>query len=137
VNQYRSPKEPLELVEATRPENGAEDIVDAIRENIDKSLVCIFDITNTVRVSDTKSYPNPNVSFELGYSLQRKSNEQVFIAKRERNDSFPGADNPPFDYEHNRFIRFSTPAVAKSSLKLAVLAYLERIDFITKLKAAR
>jgi hypothetical protein len=50
--------------------------VEAIKTNIDRSLMAIFDVTNVSRVDAadlaSKCYPNANVVFELGYALSRK-----------------------------------------------------------------
>lgn len=100
----RNPKSQLVVVESTRPEDGAENIVDAIKRNIDRSLMTVFDITNVSKVSATertsKSYPNANVVFELGYALSRKRSDQILIVKKLRTGDL-GNDATAFDFAQN------------------------------------
>jgi hypothetical protein len=129
----RHPKVPLELVESTRPEDGAGNIVEAIKSNIDKCLMAIFDVTNVCSIDSTsqnaKSYPNANVVFELGYALSRKNEEQVLIVKRNRSADF-GNDLAPFDFSQNRRINYDRPAQIKNDLSEAVVSYFERLGFM-------
>ena len=124
----RNPKAEIEIVESTRPEDGAENIVDAIKNNIDRSLFCVFDITNIVSVGE-KSYPNPNVVFELGYALSKKKTNQVLIVKRARQDDFAN-DTPPFDFAQNRRIEYTQPANGKEEIRDVIIQFFEQIGFI-------
>lgn len=129
----RHPKAPLELVESTRPEDGAGNIVDAIKANIDKSLLAIFDVTNVASIDATsttaKSYPNANVAFELGYALSRKNEDQVVIVKRGRGTDFAN-DQPPFDFAQNRRLNYERPTKVKTDLMAMIVSYFERIGFV-------
>lgn len=129
----RHPKAKLELVESTRPEDGAGSIVEAIKGNIDRSLLTIFDATNVTSIDPKspfgKSYPNANVVFELGYALSRKNEEQVLIVKRNRAKDF-GNDQTPFDFSQNRRLDYDQPAKLKNDLAALVIAYFERIGFV-------
>jgi hypothetical protein len=128
----RSPKSPLLAVESTRPEDGAGNIVDSIKLNIDRSLMAVFDITNVCKVSATdqgsKSYPNANVVFELGYALSRKRADQVLMVKKVRAGDL-GNDATPFDFAQNRRIDYDRPAVATAAIAQAIVQYFERIGF--------
>jgi hypothetical protein len=129
----RHPKAPLELVESTRPEDGAGNIVDSIRANIDKSLLAVFDVTNVASIdagnTAAKSYPNANVVFELGYALSRKNDDQVVIVKHSRASDFAN-DLPPFDFAQNRRLNYERPAQIKTDLAATIVSYFERIGFI-------
>lgn len=129
----RHPKAPLELVESTRPEDGASNIMGSIRANIDKSLLAVFDITNVAGIdaSNTaaKSYPNANVVFELGYALSRKNDDQVVIVKHSRTTTFAN-DQSPFDFDQNRRLNYERPAQIKADLAATIVSYFERIGFM-------
>lgn len=129
----RSPKAEVEIIESTRPEDGAGNIVNSIKDNIDRSLMAIFDATNVVSLDskdpNSKSYPNANVAFELGYALSRKNDDQVIIVKKSRHKDF-ASDDAPFDFSQNRRINYEKPAQAKAAIKTAVIEYFERIGFI-------
>ena len=134
INDNRNPKKPLEMVESTRPEDGAEDILIAIKKNIDFSLISIFDITNVASIpqdnENTKYYPNANVVFELSYALQRKRSDQIIIVKKNRDD-FPN-NEVPFDFRQNRRLEYGQPAQMRTNLRQIILEQLERIGFISE-----
>jgi hypothetical protein len=149
INRTLSPRQTLEVVESTRPEDGAKDIVDAIRDNLNKCMLAVFDITNIIPVkpldSDTrssdgrsgakessKSYPNPNVVFELGYALAQKRAGQIVLVKRERKLDFPD-DQVPFDFSHNRRINYSEPAKLKRQIMDILINYFRNINYIKKI----
>ena len=129
----RNPKSHLLIVESTRPEDGAGSIVDAIKANIDRSLMAIFDVTNVSKVrstdSNSKSYPNANVIFELGYALSRKRADQVLMVKRTRTGDL-GNDATPFDFAQNRRIDYERPATVKTEISETIVQYFERIGFV-------
>lgn len=137
VNENRNPNKPLELIESTRPEDGAEDILLAIKKNIDHSLIAVFDITNVASIpqngDNVKCYPNANVVFELSYALQRKRSDQIIIVKKNRND-LP-SNEVPFDFRQNLNLNYDQPAQLRTSLMQIVLEQLERIGFIPQLVA--
>ncbi len=129
----RNPKAPLVVVESTRPEDGAGNIVDAIKLNIDRSLMAVFDVTNVSKVNTadqtSKPYPNANVVFELGYALSRKRADQVLMVKRNRQADL-GNDATPFDFAQNRRIDYERPANVKAAISDTVVQYFERIGFL-------
>ncbi|MCX5968199.1 MAG: nucleotide-binding protein [Cyanobacteria bacterium] len=129
----RNPKSQVIAVESTRPEDGAGNIVEAIKANIDRSLMAIFDITNVSRVDANeqagKCYPNANVVFELGYALSRKRADQVLMIKKSRSAEL-GNDSTPFDFAQNRRIDYDRPATLKQQISDAVVEYFERIGFL-------
>jgi hypothetical protein len=129
----RNPKAEIEIVESTRPEDGAENIVDAIRNNIDRSLFCVFDVTNVSSIDaqdpNSKSYPNANVVFELGYSLSKKNMNQVVIVKKARTGDFAN-DHPPFDFAQNRRVEYTQAANGRNRVRDIIVQYFEQIDFI-------
>ena len=129
----RNPKSQVGVVESTRPEDGAGNIVDAIKANIDRSLMTIFDITNVSRVDATqqasKCYPNANVVFELGYALSRKRADQVLMIKKNRSADL-GNDSTPFDFAQNRRINYSSPSDLNRQISDTIVEYFERIGFL-------
>jgi hypothetical protein len=129
----RNPKSPLTIVESTRQEDGAENIVESIKKNIDRSLMTIFDVTNVSRVDaedlTAKCYPNANVVFELGYALSRKRADQVLMIKKRRAADL-GNDDTPFDFSQNRRIEYDQPSVLRQAISVAIVGYFERIGFL-------
>lgn len=138
INENRNPRVPLQLVESVRDSDGAADIVEAIRKNIDLSVLVIFDITNVAQVLAntkegeapvaSKSYPNANVVFELGYALSRKLSTQIILIRRQRNDI--GSNEVPFDFRQNRNVPYSSEGEAKRKIKETMLKALETVDYI-------
>jgi nucleoside 2-deoxyribosyltransferase len=57
-----------------RKSKAAKDIWKEIKNHIEKSAACVFDVTGF----------RPNVVLELGYALSLKSEEQIFITFRKR-----------------------------------------------------
>lgn len=139
INGSLSPRQTLSIVESTRDEDGARSIVEAIKQNIDRSMLAVFDVTNVSRVvrngtsadtaSDEKHYPNANVVFELSYALARKRSDQIILVKKSRKVDF-GGDHVPFDFEQNRRIDYDKPANLKKDLKELLVRYFRRIAFI-------
>ena len=142
INETLSPRQTLEVIESTRPEDGAKDIVDAIRDNLNKCMFAVFDITNIAPVGEPKvgsgeskakgspkSYPNPNVVFELSYSLAQKRPNQIVLVKRERKNDF-NDDRVPFDFEHHKRVNYDTPAKLKETLKQILINYLCSVNYI-------
>jgi hypothetical protein len=129
----RNPKSPLIVIESTRPEDGAGNIVDAIKLNIDRSLMAVFDITNVSKVAveskESKAYPNANVVFELGYALSRKRADQILMAKKSRTTDL-GNDATPFDFAQNRRIDYDRPANLRTAISGTIIEYFERIGFL-------
>ena len=130
INENLNPRQPLELVAATRPEDGADDIVKAIKANLDKCLFAVFDITSVARVSDNdgKCYPNANVVFELSYTMARKKPDQVLLVKRKRADF--SQDKVPFDFEHLKRADYDAPAKLRKDVLSILKGYLERLNYI-------
>lgn len=138
INSNRKPKRPLELVESTRIEDGAKDIVTAIKQNIDKSLITVFDITNVAKVMNsnndsqvpTKYQPNSNVVFELSYALQRKNEGQIIIVKQKRDDL--ESDIVPFDIQQHKYYLYEQTGELQQQLIHIISNTLERIGWIYK-----
>ncbi len=93
----------------------------------------VFDVTNVVSLDSddpgSKSYPNANVAFELGYALSKKNNDQVVIVKKSRKNDF-ASDSVPFDFSHNRRVDYKKPAQAKEAIRSIVVDYFIKIGFI-------
>lgn len=133
INQNRSPKATLEIVESTRPADGADDIVSTIKRNLDRCLLAVFDITNTSIVPNgegkpSKAYPNANVVFEMSYALQRKRKDQIILVKRTRDDV--AVDGVPFDFSQNRYLEYKTKGQARDCIKAIIVQNLEILGFI-------
>ena len=130
INENLNPRQPLELVEATRPEDGADDIVKAIKTNLDKRLFAVFDITSVAQVpgESEKCYPNANVVFELSYAMARKKPDQVLLVKKKRADFLP--DKVPFDFEHLKRADYEQPAKLKKAVSEILQSYLQRLNYI-------
>ena len=149
INKTRNPRQPLELVLSTRSEDGAFNIVDSIKKNIDQSLLIIADITNVSQVKKLenidneqdvvevkiKCYPNANVVFELSYAFIRKNSSQIILAKKKRTDfkNTDGSvsDEVPFDFAQNLNLPYDKPSVLKDKLREIIVKYLQRITFIS------
>lgn len=140
INSNHKPKRRLELVESTRLEDGAKDIVSAIKQNIDKSLITIFDITSVAEVIKnkgedsqlfTKYYPNANVVFEFSYALQRKGEHQIILVKQKRDDL--DNDLVPFDFQQHRYYLYKEASDLKQRLTLVISNTLEKMGFIYNL----
>lgn len=133
INDDANPRQPLEIVESTRPEDGSDDIAGAIRRNLDRCLFAVFDITNVAAVNDgkkeVKRYPNANVVYEMSYALATKRPEQILLLKHARSDA--GPDAVPFDFEHNRRVDFSKPTKLTSDVDRILRDYLGRLNFMS------
>jgi hypothetical protein len=145
INDNMSPRQKLEIVESTRPADGAKDIVEAIQDNLNKCMFAVFDITNVAPVmlvegaekveaspnptEEPKCYPNANVVFELSYALARKRPDQIVLAKRVRKEHFKD-DRVPFDFDHNKRIDYSQPAKIRKDLKDILIAYFRSVNYI-------
>jgi hypothetical protein len=133
INNNLNPRQPLELVEATRPEDGAADIVQTIKANLDRCLFAVFDITSVAKVPvdvevEQKSYPNANVVFELSYAMARKKPEQVLLVKKKRTEI--GPDKVSFDFEHLKRLDYDTPAKLKKPVLDIIKGFLQRLNYI-------
>lgn len=130
INEHFNPRQLLELVEATRPEDGADDIVKVIKTNLDKCLFAVFDITSVAKVigDDEKVYPNANVVFELSYAMARKKPDQVLLVKQTRNEL--NLDAVPFDFEHLRRQNYDRPARLNASVLEILRSHLQRLNYI-------
>lgn len=140
INKNLNPKVEIELVEATREEDGVKDILQAIKEKIDRCLFAVFDITNVAIVDkeggevvkgkqEAKQYPNANVVFELSYALSRKRFDQMAFVKKERDELKP--DKAPFDFEHYKILSYDKPAKMKSDLKTIIVEAFNRFNIIS------
>lgn len=102
----------LEIQESTSDLPGFVDINNAIFQRIEKCDFFIADLSIVENVSN-KKIPNPNVCFELGMMMGRHGESRIFGMY---NDDY--IDNPsielPFDFSHNRAMRFKTNDTSKS-----------------------
>ena len=138
INDTKSPKAQIEIVESTRAEDGAKDIVQAIKDNIDKSLIIVSDITNVSGILENagtlkaggKSYPNANVVFETSYAFLRKELNQIILVKRKREEL--SNDETPFDFSKNRRLDYKNKAEIKESLKKVIEGILDQINYLEK-----
>jgi hypothetical protein len=145
INDNLGPRQQLELVEATRPEDGADDIVKAIKSNLDRCLFAVFDITNVATVpaksavpgeetdqtdpnDKAKCHPNANVVFELSYAMAHKKPAQVLLLKQKRTEL--GEDKVPFDFEHLKRLNYDKPATLKKDIQGVLTGFLQRINYI-------
>ena len=141
INANLAPRKEIEIVEATRPEDGSNDIVQALKSNIDRCMFAVFDITNVSQVIDNKPpadqepeetakcYTNANVVFEVSYALSQKTPEQVLLLKHNRSKDL-SSDETPFDFTHNKRLDFDKPAKLKKDIQDIVIGYLRRHNFI-------
>ena len=136
INDNFKPKQPIEILSPLREEDGAGNIVDSLKKNIDLSLMVISDVTNVGQVTEMqneqsaimKNIPNPNVVFELSYSFVRKKIDQIIIVKQKRKDLNP--DTLPFDFAQNRVTEFTDKKDLRKTLDGIIKNYLKRINFI-------
>jgi hypothetical protein len=136
INANFNPKQPIQIISPLREEDGAGNILDSLKKNIDLSLMFISDVTNVGQITETqngqsvvtKNIPNPNVVFELSYSFVRKKIDQIIIVKKKREDLQP--DILPFDFAQNRITEFTNKAGLKRTLDGIIKGYLRRINFI-------
>jgi predicted nucleotide-binding protein len=119
-------------VKSTISDDRARNIVESIKEKIDRCLIAIFDITNIFMIrngnGESKAYPNPNVVFEMSYALERKNNGQIILVKKKRKDF--ESDRAPFDFLLNRYMGYKTKEDARNKLKQAVAEILHNLGFI-------
>lgn len=134
INDNHSPTSEIQIIESTRLEDGSDDIVEAIKRNIDRSLLCVFDITNVATVSEkdsndlVKVYPNANVVFEMSYALQRKRGSQIILVKKKRDDF--SIDEVPFDFSRNRHLPYKKPSNLSNALDEIVKKNLRSLRII-------
>lgn len=133
INLNCNPKQNIEIVAPLRDEDGAGNIIDRLKKNIDLSLMIISDVTNVGQITDeqstiVKNIPNPNVIFELSYGFTRKRTDQIIVVKRKRTELNP--DTLPFDFAQNRVTEFTSKSDLKNKLESIIKGYLKRINFI-------
>lgn len=131
INENLQPRRPLEIVESLREQDGAEDIGAAIKKNLDRCLMAIFDITNVSAVGGEagKHYPNANVVFEMSYALSRKRADQVLLLKQDREDLEP--DEVPFDFRQHRREGVGQPAQLAKKIQQIMVKYLRRQNYLS------
>jgi hypothetical protein len=133
INSKCNPKQNIEIVKSLRDEDGASNIIERLKENIDLSLMIISDVTNVGQIANVesiivKNIPNPNVIFELSYGFTRKRKDQIIIVKRKRKELT--TDELPFDIAQNRVTNFASKSDLKNNLEKMIKDYLRRINFI-------
>ena len=96
----------LFLDQDTRDIPGSPDVIRAILDKIDNSLVFIGDVS-IVHRSEIKAFPNPNVMLEVGYAINALGDEKVIMVFN--TDS--GITNElPFDLGLKRQLKYNCPS---------------------------
>lgn len=96
----------LYLDQDTRNIPGSPDVIRAILDKINSSLVFIGDVSIVSR-SETKAYPNSNVLVEVGYAIKAIGDEKVIMVF----NSDSGFTNElPFDLGLKRQMKYNCPA---------------------------
>lgn len=92
--------------EATRNVSGSPNIPQTILNKIRRADVFMADITTIcVDPATSKSLPNPNVNFELGFALAHLGWSRIILIYNEAVSPF---QNLPFDFNQNRITKFRT-----------------------------
>jgi hypothetical protein len=87
----------------TRGECGSPDIVNTILKKIDNSDIVIADVSSIAKF-DEKLLPNPNVLFELGYSIKAIGENRIIMVC---NIFYGEVDKLPFDLGLKRQVIYS------------------------------
>lgn len=90
--------------EATRDTPGSPNIALTVQEKIEKAQVFLADITTTTPANSARSYPNPNVLYELGYSAAHLGWHRIVLLFNTVHGNV--ARDLPFDISHQRVTRF-------------------------------
>ncbi len=136
INKTRNPRQPLELKNSMNIRGGSNNIVDKLKEEIDRSLIVIADLTNVAIVKDVngkekkKWHPNSNVVFEMSYAFVKKTNNQVIIIKKNRASE---ENVSPFDFYQNLTMYYDDSQDLKDKLVQSLSLSLEKIGYIVKL----
>lgn len=102
---------PVDIVldEATRNVSGSPYIPYAIADKISKADLFVGDITTVIRREGQsgKSFPNPNVTFELGIAAAELGWSRIIMLF---NSALAALDDLPFDFDRHRISKFEFPA---------------------------
>jgi len=88
----------ISLDEATREVPGAPNIPKTIVEKIDSCDIFVADVT-LASTSVARAYPNPNVTFELGYAVSQIGWNRILMLS---NKTISGDSAFPFDFDRHR-----------------------------------
>ncbi|RZF63686.1 hypothetical protein EWE75_14490 [Sphingomonas populi] len=110
--------------EATRNVPGSPYIPGKLAEKIQKSDIFVGDVTSIAVLTDGKSLPNPNVTFELGLAAAHLGWDRIILLFNEELATF---DNLPFDFDRHRISKYKI-AEAK---KLAAADQKKLTDLVT------
>lgn len=102
---------PVDIVldEATRNVSGSPYIPYAVADKISKADLFVGDITTVIRREGQsgKSFPNPNVTFELGIAAAELGWNRIIMLF---NSALAALDDLPFDFDRHRISKFEFPA---------------------------
>jgi hypothetical protein len=90
--------------EATRDTPGSPNIALTVQEKIEQAQVFLADITTTTPANSARSYPNPNVIYELGYSAAYLGWHRIVLLFNTVHGNL--ATDLPFDISHQRVTPF-------------------------------
>ncbi len=106
--RIESCKQEIEILldEATRNVPGSPDIATTIQSKIALSQIVISDITIIQGLDRKKSYPNPNVMFELGYAVSELGWNRIIALSNDLYNFTP--EDLPFDINKQRVSPFNS-----------------------------
>jgi hypothetical protein len=116
----------LSLKESHRMSEGAVKLNSNQLRSIRQSLIYIADGTSIIEV-DEHPIPSPKVCVELGYALQAKRVEQIFVAQMERPDV---AGNFPFELPTQNRLVFKNKTQLSKVLGKTIETQLQRFNII-------
>jgi nucleoside 2-deoxyribosyltransferase len=99
----------------------ADDIWNDIKTEIEKSDLCVFDVSGF----------RPNVVLELGYALAVKNNNQIIITFRQRRQKGKSPEWLLSDISHLQRHQYSNV----SSLEELIRSQIQQIEYIKQFKA--
>lgn len=108
----------IKLDEATRDVPGSPDIVKTIQNKISLSQIVISDITIIEGLDKKKSYPNPNVIFELGYAVAEIGWDRIIALTNDKYGYNP--EHLPFDINKHRVARYNSDNEKNKLINLLV-----------------
>lgn len=110
----------IHLDEATRDVPGSPNIAQMIQKKISLAQIVISDLTIIQGTSKKRSFPNPNVMFELGYAVAEIGWDRVIVLMNKKYGHSP--ENLPFDVNSQRVSPFDSDQHSKNLDRLLVVA---------------
>ncbi|MHC0462899.1 hypothetical protein [Kosakonia cowanii] len=108
------------LDEATRNVPGSPDIATTIQSKIALSQIVISDITIIQGLDTKKSYPNPNVMFELGYAVSELGWNRIIALSNDLYNFKP--EDLPFDINKQRVSPYNSENGKDKLIELLCIA---------------